>query len=157
MNPAQLHLTINHLPLVGLLIGFLVLATGLLVANNSVKKTALGILLFSLCATVGTNLTGEGAEETIDNLNLATHDTIQAHKNAAGIFARMMYGVGLLSLLVTVAEIKQDLRKGWGYILLLILCIATLWAAYDAGHSGGSIRHTEMNAYTVAEETNQRD
>lgn len=157
MNPAQLHLALNHLPIVGLLIGFLVLAAGLLLANDTVKKTALGILLFALCATIAANLTGEGAEELLEELNLASNDTIHTHQRAAGIFARMMYGVGLLSLLLVFAELKQHLRRAMGYILLLLLCMATLWAAYNAGHSGGSIRHTEMNASASAQEIEHED
>ncbi|MBK8602240.1 MAG: hypothetical protein IPN87_03750 [Saprospiraceae bacterium] len=44
MNGAHFHLVVNHLPIVGLLIGILILITGLALKKVDIQLTALGVL-----------------------------------------------------------------------------------------------------------------
>ena len=52
MNEAHFHLVVNHLPIVGILIGLLVLVTGFILKKPEVKVTALGIFVFSGLASI---------------------------------------------------------------------------------------------------------
>lgn len=47
MNDAHIHLIVNHLPIVGVLIGFLVLLFGYILKNHQVKTTSQAIFIFS--------------------------------------------------------------------------------------------------------------
>lgn len=58
MNDAHYHLIVNHLPIVGLLIGILVLIAGLVFNKTEVKLTALGILIFSAITSIAAFYTG---------------------------------------------------------------------------------------------------
>jgi len=66
MNGAQLHLALNHLPVIGTLIALLVLAAGMALRNETVRRTALVLLVGAGLAAGGAFLTGEPAEEVID-------------------------------------------------------------------------------------------
>ena len=68
MNDTHYHLIVNHLPIVGLLIGILVLIAGLVFNKTEVKLTALGILIFSAITSIAAFYTGEGAEDILENL-----------------------------------------------------------------------------------------
>ena len=52
MNDAHLHLVVNHLPIVGILIGTLILIAGLILKKTEVKLTALGVFVFSAIASI---------------------------------------------------------------------------------------------------------
>lgn len=47
MNEAAIHLAINHLSIIGILIGVLILVVGLSLKTTHVKLTALGVIIFS--------------------------------------------------------------------------------------------------------------
>ena len=69
MNDVHFHLVVNHLPIVGLLIGILVLIAGLLLNKTEVKLTALGVFVFSAITSAFAFYTGEGAEEVVENIS----------------------------------------------------------------------------------------
>jgi hypothetical protein len=67
-NGAQLHLLTNHLPVVGSLFATLVLLSGLLFKNSSVRRTGLALLAFAALTTLPAYYSGEPAEEKIEDL-----------------------------------------------------------------------------------------
>ena len=80
MNDVHLHLVATHLPIVGVLIGFLVLLTGYFTKSPQVKATALGIFLFSALAGIVAFYTGEGAEDIVEKLPGVSETLIHNHE-----------------------------------------------------------------------------
>ncbi len=68
MNQAHFHLILNHLPILGILFGLIILTGGFLTKNAAVKRTALGMFVLSAIFAIPAYLTGEGAEEVVENL-----------------------------------------------------------------------------------------
>jgi len=68
MNGAHFHLVVNHLPIVGLLIGILILITGLALKKVDIQLTALGVFIFSAVSSIVAFNTGEGAEEVVEKI-----------------------------------------------------------------------------------------
>jgi len=98
MNGAQLHLLINHLPILVPLVGTCVLIAGFLVKNDIVKKTALGILVAGAICSVPTYLTGELAENTVKNYPVASQRWISLHEELAEKALYMGLGLGIISM-----------------------------------------------------------
>ena len=144
MNDAHYHLIVNHLPIVGLLIGILVLIAGLVFNKTEVKLTALGIFIFSAITSITAFYTGEGAEEVVENLEGISETLIHTHEEYAETFYTLSLILGGLSLLTFILELKKmKLTKYLMIICLLIALVDGVLATY-VGSSGGEIRHSEI-------------
>lgn len=144
MNDAHYHLIVNHLPIVGLLIGILVLIAGLVFNKAEVKLTALGIFIFSAITSITAFYTGEGAEEVVENLEGISETLIHTHEEYAETFYTLSLILGGLSLLTFILELKK--MKFTKYLMIICLLIALVdgvLATY-VGSSGGEIRHSEI-------------
>jgi uncharacterized membrane protein len=144
MNDAHLHLIVNHFPIVGFLIGTLVLIAGLLLKKSEVKLTAFGIYLFSVLASVVANKTGDEAEEILEDIEGVSHSLIHTHEEYAETFFVLALILGALSLIGFVAELKKFKFANFLTVLILLFAIAASVSATYVGTSGGEIRHPEI-------------
>lgn len=144
MNNAHFHLVINHLPMVCLLIGALVLIAGIVLKKTEVKLTALGILIFAAVTSPIALYTGEGAEDVVENLEGISEGLIHTHEEYAESFNTLTLILGGLALLTFVAEMKKVSFSKYLMILCLAIAIADGVLASYVGISGGEIRHSEI-------------
>ncbi|HSQ45288.1 MAG TPA: hypothetical protein VLM44_00050, partial [Lutibacter sp.] len=98
MNEAHFHLVVNHLPIVGILIGILVLLSGFLLKKSEVKITALGIFVFSALASIAAFYSGEGAEEIVERIPGISKTLINQHEESAELFFTVILILGGVSL-----------------------------------------------------------
>ncbi|MEP0984360.1 hypothetical protein [Ekhidna sp.] len=144
MNNAHFHLVVNHLPIVGLLIGILTLIAGLLLRQREVKLTALSVFIFSAITSIVAFYTGEGAEEVMENISGISETLIHTHEEYAESFFTFTLILGSLSLVGFIAEIKNFKYSKHLIYLILLLAMADGVLAKYVGTSGGEIRHTEI-------------
>ncbi len=144
MDGAHLHLAINHLPIVGALIGFLVLLTGVFIKSPQVKYTALGIFIFSALTSVAVFYTGKRAEGIVGNIPGISETLIHQHEEYAELFFTTLLILGGIALITLFLEIRKAKIANYGFIAMLLLSIATMVMAGYVGTSGGGIRHAEI-------------
>ncbi len=146
MNDAHLHLLLNHYPIIGTLFGVLFLAYGLFAKNKSLLQAGLVTLFVMALLTIPTQLTGEGAEEIIEELGV-DHDVIHEHEKAAELASWFMAGLGALALVTLLISRRTSGRaivlRGL-YIATLVLGIVIFGLMARVGGLGGEIRHTEI-------------
>ena len=155
MNQAHVHLLLTHLPIVGSLLGVLALLAGFAFRSEPVKRTALGLFLFAALAAIPTFLTGEGAEEVVENLPGVQESLIGRHEDMASIFIWLVSGLGLLSLATLAASFKSNSISKALYPVTLVVSLATMGVATQVGATGGQIRHTEIGGATVQADASQ--
>ncbi|MBK7407478.1 MAG: hypothetical protein IPL49_14150 [Saprospirales bacterium] len=146
MNPAHLHLVVNHLPIIGTLFGILILLSGFLLRNSNVKRTAMGAFVLTAGFAALAYFTGEGAEETIEGLAGVSESFIGPHEEMADFFLAASGIVGALALLTLIADLLSWKLSGALYAVVAIASIATMYPAAETGSTGGAIRHTEIRA-----------
>jgi glucan phosphoethanolaminetransferase (alkaline phosphatase superfamily) len=144
MNEAHFHLVVNHLPIVGILIGILVLLTGFLLKKSEVKITALGIFVFSALASIAAFYSGEGAEEIVERIPGISETLINQHEESAELFFTVILILGGVSLVNMFLEIKKSKLSKFGFILVILISMAAGILAKNVGTTGGEIRHTEI-------------
>jgi uncharacterized membrane protein len=144
MNEAHFHLVVNHLPIVGILIGLLVLVSGFILKKPEVKVTALGIFVFSALASIAAFYSGEGAEEIVENIPGISETLINQHEEAAELFFTVVLILGGISLITMFLEIKKYAFAKIGFILVILGSLAAGVLAKNVGTTGGEIRHTEI-------------
>lgn len=148
MNDAHFHLVVNHLPIVGVLIGFLVLLAGLMMKKPQIKNTALGIFIFSALTAIVAFYTGEGAEEIVENLPGISETLIHKHEEQAELFFTMMLILGGVSLITLFLQYKKLSFSKYGFVLILLLSIISIVISKNVGTSGGEITHIEIRSDT---------
>ncbi|WP_417371106.1 DUF2231 domain-containing protein [Gelidibacter japonicus] len=144
MNDVHFHLVVTHLPIVGVLIGFLVLLTGYFTKSPQVKTTALGIFIFSALAAIAAFYTGEAAEDIVENLQGISETLIHTHEEQAELFYIMMLILGGASLVTMFIQYKKSTFAKYGFIVVLLLSVSSIVMSKFVGTSGGEIIHAEI-------------
>ena len=159
MNDVHFHLVVTHLPIVGVLIGFLILITGYITKSPQVKTTALGIFIFSALAAIVAFYTGEGAEDLVEKLPGVSETLIHKHEELAELFYTMMLILGGVSLVTIFIHYKKSTYAKYGFILVLLLSVTSIVISKFVGTSGGEIMHSEIrdNASNVIQVNSKRD
>jgi len=137
---------VNHLPIVGLIIGMLVLVFGLISKKNDVKYTALGIFVFTGITAVLAFVTGHGAEEIVEDLPGTSETLIYIHEEIAELFLGVSSVLGLVALFAYILIILKKKYVNFLYYGLFILSLAAIIIAVNVGTTGGQIRHPEIRS-----------
>lgn len=146
MNGAHWHLVLNHLPIIVPMIGGLVMLGGHIFRVEAVKRTAYFIFIFGALCTILAFTTGEGAEETIEDIQGISKQLIKTHEETADTFAILSYLLGAISLLGLWANWQKKSFANLLSFVTLIFCGVVLFFAKQTGTTGGEIRHTEIRA-----------
>jgi len=141
-NPVYLHLAINHLPVIGLLIAWIVLAFGAVTRDRACA--VVGMIL--VCGTAGSAAfvvsAGEAAYQLVlPALDGPARERLDLHADVAGEWIQQIYlvaGIALLGTLIAVA------RPSWttpAASIVGLLTIGALLSGATIAKSGGEIRH----------------
>jgi uncharacterized membrane protein len=147
MTGHHLHVALNHIPVLGLLFGTGILAYGLMRAQDTVVRVALGLLVFSGIGAGAAYLTGESAEERVENVSGIPHAVIEAHEEMGLIAMIVAAVVGALALGVLVRYRSRPIPVVTSAGLLVATVLATGVLGYTA-NLGGQIRHPELRGDT---------
>lgn len=160
MNQAHLHMVFNHFPIIGLFFGIGILAFGIFKKHTILVNTAYVMFIFCMIMAKATMMTGEGAEEIVEELGIS-HDIIHNHEEVAETFMKVLYALGILSILGLVANFKKHAKASIVSYVVLVLAIGAAVLSKSVGTSGGEIRHTEIrenaNINNASTESNEEE
>lgn len=145
MNDAHLHMIVNHFPIIGLFFGIAILVFGIFKKNPLVLNIAYVIFIFCMIMGQISMFTGENAEDVVENLGIS-HDLIHEHEELAEAFMKVMYFLGLASILGLFANSKKHSKASVLSYLILIISVVAVLLSKSVGTSGGEIRHTEIRS-----------
>jgi hypothetical protein len=144
MSWAHIHLALTHVPVIGLLIVLLLLVVAGLLRSAELTRVSYGLLVLLAVATVIVYLTGEPAEELVENLPGFSEALVEQHEEAALIATIGMGVLGLVALVGLIRFRAPWIAPAWygpGVLLLALLMGGLMaWTA----NLGGQIRHSEI-------------
>jgi len=150
MNNTHVHLLLNHFPVIGSLIGIMILLYGLLIKNINIQKVSLATIVVMALIAIPVFLTGEPAEEAVENLPGVVESIIESHEEAAEVaFWVMMFTGGLALITLGLQIINHPFAKTF-VLIALISGIASFGLMGRAAYLGGQIRHTEIRSNSTA-------
>jgi MFS superfamily sulfate permease-like transporter len=144
MNAAHAHLALNHLPVVGLLIGTLILAWAVLRRADAAARVALAVLVGAAISVGPVLLTGEPAEEIMEHRADVSAQVIEAHEEAAEAAA---IGAGILGVLcagLLVAARRARSLPALPARAVLVGAIVVTALMLRTANLGGRIHHAEI-------------
>ncbi|MBL7741087.1 MAG: hypothetical protein JNK14_17830 [Chitinophagaceae bacterium] len=156
MNTTHLHLLLNHFPIIGTLIGSGLLVWGVTRKQNTIKMAAALILAVMAIVAIPVYLTGEPAEESVENLPGISESLIELHEEAAVIAIWLMSITGLASLVALLFAWQKRKATGTVFILVLVLSVFAFGTMARTGYYGGQIRHTEIRDGKAAQLNSQQ-
>ncbi|MBN1477864.1 hypothetical protein JXA47_14010 [Candidatus Sumerlaeota bacterium] len=152
-NAAHLHLLLNHLPPVGVLIGFCLLIAGMIARSRALRAGALGIFIACGVLVIPTNLSGEEAEHVVEGLPGVTEGWIEHHEEMAEVALILTIVLAIASVATLIAEAKSPRVTKPMLAAVLIIAFVDVGVLMITAHRGGLIRHTEIRGDTaVAQE-----
>lgn len=144
MNWAYVHVVLNHFPIVGVIIGTLILGAGMLFKNEGVKISGLGTILFAALAGFAVDMTGDAAAEAVRDMPDIVRSLITKHENVASISLFLMIPAGLMAIVSLYSIWKKEKSVRLLLIITLVLSLISSGAMVYVGRTGGQIRHTEF-------------
>jgi uncharacterized membrane protein len=140
----HLHLLLNHVPTVGLGLGFALFVAAWLGSSDDLKRASCLLFFVIALLAVPTYVTGDAARFALRDHADVSPDVIAAHQDAAMLALIPMEMTGLM------AWIALWRFRPWHPPALVGLSIVTLALMARAATLGGQIRHPEILAEGAA-------
>jgi hypothetical protein len=157
MNAVQLHLWLNHIPIVGAFFGLCLLAYGVFAKNISIERAGLITLILISLAAIPAFLTGEEAEEAVERLPGVSGHYIEEHEHLAETALWVMISTGILSLFaLALSFLKKKIARPVA-LAALLGAMVSFGIMVQAGNHGGKIRHSEIRTESVAQPSHDDD
>lgn len=144
MDGLQLHLLTNHLPIIGTMAALLVVIIGMLRKSDGAISAGLIIYVLMAVAVVPAYLSGEEAEERVEEIAGVSHDIIHEHEEMAELSLWLTSLSGLMAVGALVARAKQSALAPKVAIAFVALAVIAFGQAARTGHEGGKIRRPDL-------------
>ncbi len=149
MTQVHIHLLITHLPIFGSILGALVLLHAIWSNSNSTKIASYNLFIISAIGAGIAFLTGEGAEEAVENIQGVSDNMVGSHEDFAMYALVSLILLGVVSMFAIYFSYKKlTLAKPASFVVLFISLISFGLVA-RTGYLGGQIRHTEISIGTI--------
>lgn len=153
MNSTHLHLVINHLAIIGSILGSLVLIYGILVKSTQTQVAAYGLFIIAAIGAAITFQTGETAEEAVEHISGVSENIIERHEDSANLALAGLLTLGLASLLALYLTMKKSRWMVAVSRITLLVAVVSVVLIARTGYLGGQIRHTEITNAPAAEQS----
>jgi uncharacterized membrane protein len=157
MNHVHIHLLITHLPIFGSILGGLVLAHGIGTKSYQTVVAAYYVIILSCVGAVIAYLTGEGAEEAVEDIQGVAKNMIEQHEDFALYALIASIAAGVFSALGLYLTIKRSSLANTVAFLTLFVAIISFGLVARTGYLGGQIRHTEIGTTSTAPVGSEKD
>lgn len=144
---------LNHLPVIGVAFGSIVLIWGVVRRSDDVKIVGLIALVLSALVAVPVYLTGEPAEEVVERMPGVSEAIIGLHEDSATVSLIFAMIAGLFALVsLTTRWLRSTTVAKFALTGTLVASLATGLLMARTANLGGQIRHSEIRGTTQTTE-----
>jgi uncharacterized membrane protein len=157
MDQAHIHLLITHLPIFGSILGGLVLAYGIWSKSDDTKIAAYFVFIISSLGAAVSYLTGEGAEEVVEDIQGVAKNMIDQHEDFAGVALAGSIVLGVFAIIGLYFTVRKSSLAGPVSILTFVVSLVCFGLTARTGYLGGQIRHTEIGTSAAAQSDHEEE
>lgn len=147
MTLAHVHLLLNHVPVIGTVLGLGLFLLALVPQNDHLKRASLEVFFVIALLTLPAYLSGNAAEEAIASRPDVSEALITAHEDSAVLALVFMQITGVLAWL-GLWQCRRNPGPApllrWNVSAVLVLSIVTVAIMARTANLGGEIRHPEI-------------
>jgi hypothetical protein len=148
---AQLHLALTHVPVVTAFLAAATLALAAVAGSLSTRRFGLVLLVVAGLSALPAYLTGEGAEEIVEDRPGVAEPAIERHEEAAELgLAFVLLGGAAAAAALLAASLHREATARALFIAALLLSFADAAVLGWVAHLGGEIRHDEIRGAAPA-------
>lgn len=144
VNFAHLHLLLNHIPVIGTIIAFVLFLISFIGKNDDLRRSSLIIFAVVSLLTIPTFVSGFGAQANIAGQPGVSDALIQRHEGAAMLSFWFMEITGALAVVALWKSGPTSHPPRWNVLALLLFSLVTVILMARTGNTGGDIRHPEV-------------
>ncbi len=144
MDATHIHLLLNHVPILGTLFAFCLLAYGMLRKNTAIQQAALGALVIVAIICIPVAKSGDEAEHDVEELVGISEHYLEEHEELGEKALWAMLATGAMALLTLFLSRSNPSRRKPLTAATLIFAIITFGIMVQVGNHGGKIRHSEL-------------
>ncbi|MCA9508217.1 MAG: hypothetical protein KC505_07355 [Myxococcales bacterium] len=145
-NGAQIHLMVNHIPVVGFLILTLCLLLTIFTHSGAIKRFILGLSVVIGLSALVPYWSGDSAEEVVEKFIKMDEQVVDRHEELAEISTVLSVITALFAACVLILERRYDWGIKLGYPLVFLIAVITTTFLGFTAHEGGLIHHPEINS-----------
>jgi uncharacterized membrane protein len=151
MNGAQLHLALNHLPVVLSLAGLLVMLWGWISRSPEIKKVGLALVAATAVCALAAFLTGEPAEDALKAFPGFSKSLVHEHEEAGEAALVVSILAGVSALAGAFLQSRKHRHAPRVFVICAGIVLLASLAFFRTAHLGGLIRHEELRPAAVSE------
>lgn len=148
VNPAHLHLILNHFPVVLTAVAVYLLGLAVLTRRQGLGRAGLWTLIAAAVMAIPVFLAGEGAEDVVEELGVI-HAFVEAHEASALLTLWTLIALGVGSG-VGLWFYRRDRLPRTVVVAAFVLSLGAGWLVARTANLGGQIRHTEIRGELFA-------
>ena len=141
-DPAYRHVVLNHFPITGLLVAWIVLVAGLLLRQSETSRVGLALVAVTAGSALFVMSAGEAAFPAVyDALDGSGREWLDRHAELAGIWGRTLYVTFMLAAAALAVAVW---RPAWAAPLSIAAALSAavaLAATTAIADAGGKVRH----------------
>jgi uncharacterized membrane protein len=144
VNTAHVHLLLNHFPTIGTILGFGLLLLAYVRNNDHMKQVSLEVFFVIALITLPTYLSGNVAQQAIQDDPTVSKERIAVHQDAAALASVFMGLTGILAW-CGLWQLRRSARPPAATVAaVLLLSVVTIALMTRAANIGGEIHHAEI-------------
>ena len=144
-EPAYRHMLLNHIPIVGVFVAFLVLMAGLAVRQTALLFTGLVLVALTAGASIPVAHYGDAAYPALyDALDGDGRKWLDYHAELAESWLPVLYANTVLAVIAIVAGVLRRRLLLWAALPVALITVAGLAGATLIASAGGKIQHPEF-------------
>jgi len=142
MNYAELHLLLNHFPIIGTIVGLGLFLVSFVGKNEDLRRGSYIVFVAIALISIPTFLSGFGAQLMIKGPGVSDA-LLQRHQGAALLSLWFMEATGALALAGLWQSQRISHLARWNVSAVLLFSLLTAGLMARTGSTGGDIRHPE--------------
>ncbi len=153
MNYAHLHLLLNHVPVIGSIVGLGLFLVSFFGKNEDLRRASYIIFAAVALVTIPAFLSGFGAQQMIKGPGVSDA-LISRHEGSALLSLWFMEVTGALAIIGLWQSHTATHLSRWNISAVLLFSLLTVGLMARTGNTGGDIRHPEARPGGEAAATN---
>jgi len=149
MDWVQLHLALNHVPVIGVPLLTLMLGAAWVFRQPQVVRFVMWCLLVLAGLAIAIKFTGDFAADALQQELAPLREMVTAHEESADQATTGVFFLGVAAAAALFAGRKGRLIPLWALAATLVVGLATSLLYARSAHKGGLIKHPELHGISA--------